>query len=73
MTQLTIKPHELPIIFTIIIIIVLIGNGYLDTHQWLLWIIILAIPTWIILGARNRKRPTADYPNTKNPIQYHIG
>ena len=62
MTQLTIKPHELPIAFAIIIIIALIGSGYLDQYQWLLWIIIIAIPTWIILG-RNQKRPTPDYPH----------
>ena len=62
MTQLTIKSYELPIIFVAVIIIAIIAEGYLDQYQWLLWLIILAIPTWII-HSRNQKRNTTDYPN----------
>ncbi|MFH2111194.1 MAG: hypothetical protein ABIJ47_08055 [Candidatus Bathyarchaeota archaeon] len=52
MTQLSIKPRELPIIFAALILLALITEGYLDQHQWIIWLTIAAIPTWIILGKR---------------------
>jgi hypothetical protein len=52
MSQLTIKPRELPFIFAAIILLALIAEGYLDQHRWVILLTILAIPTWIILGRR---------------------
>lgn len=60
MTQLTIKPRELPIVFLALILLALIAEGYLDQHQWVIWLTILAIPTWIILG----RRKAAQKPDT---------
>ena len=45
MNQLTIKPRELPIVFLALILLALIAEGYLDQHQWVIWLTILAIPT----------------------------
>ena len=44
MTQLPIKPRELPIIFTALILLALIATGYLDQHQCVIWLTIAAIP-----------------------------
>ena len=63
MTQLTIKQGELPFLLAAIILLALIYNGYLDNYQWVIYATIIIIPIWIILGARNRKRNTIDYPN----------
>ncbi len=49
MSRLVFKPRELPAILAAVIIIVLIETGYLDQHQWVIWLIIAAIPAWIIL------------------------
>jgi hypothetical protein len=36
MSQLTIKPRELPFIFAAIILLALIAEGYLDQHRWVI-------------------------------------
>ena len=65
MSQLTIKPRDIPIIFAAIILIALIAEGYLDQHQWVIWLTIAAIPTWIILGKRKAaQKPDTSPPNT---------
>ena len=62
MAQLTIKPRELPIIFLALILLALISQGHLDQHQWVIWLTIVAIPTWIILGKRTMAKTSS--PNT---------
>jgi len=52
-TQLAIKPRELPIVFLALILLALIAEGYLDQHRWIILLTILAIPAWVILGRRN--------------------
>jgi len=64
MTQLTIKQNEFPFLLAAIILLALIYNGYLDDYPWIIYATIIIIPTWIILGTRNRKRNTPDYPNS---------
>jgi len=53
MSQLTIKPRELPVIFLALILLALISEGYLDQHQWVIGLTIVTIPIWIILGRKN--------------------
>jgi hypothetical protein len=65
MSQLVFKHRELPFLLLAIILLALIYNGYLDKYPWIIYLTIILIPTWIILGARNRKRNTTDYPNTQ--------
>ncbi len=55
MSQLVFKPRELPAILVAVIIIALIQAGYLDQHQWVIWLVIAAIPAWLILGRRKAK------------------
>jgi len=52
MGQQVLKRSELPAILVAVIIIVMIQSGYLDRHQWVIWLIIAAIPAWIVLGRR---------------------
>lgn len=58
MSQLTIKPREIPIIFLALILLALISESYLDQHQWVIWLTIAAIPTWIKHNERACKRST---------------
>ena len=55
MSQLTIKPREIPLIFLALILLALMSEGYLDQYPWIIWLSIVAIPAWIILGRRTAK------------------
>jgi len=52
MSRSALGRSELPAILVAVIIIVMIQSGYLDRHQWVIWLIIAAIPAWVILGRR---------------------
>ena len=63
MSRLVFKPRELPAILIAVIIIALIKAGYLDQHQWAIWLIIAAIPTWVILGRRQTQKNAKQIPS----------
>lgn len=55
MSQSAVRSNEVQAILAAVIVIVLVESGYLDQHQWLIWVIIVALVAWLISG-RSRGR-----------------